>query len=136
MPYAHTIRSVSDIPCAALLTLEYTFLMCYLFMPRSVYSLHSVHISKELYVHVTLHFLCCCEQRWAFALARLAHVAGDPGLARRALAMVHELHPFFVARRANGKPMGVRWKLNTDATPIAELGVPQPSSDAISGLVV
>ena len=95
-----------------------------------------VCISNVQYVHATLYNYNALCARWAFALARLAHVAGDSDLARRALAMVQELHPFFVARKANGKPMGVRWKLNTDATPIPELGAPQPSNDAISGLVV
>ena len=64
-----------------------------------------VCISNVQYVHATLYNYNALCARWAFALARLAHVAGDSDLARRALAMVQELHPFFVARKANGKPM-------------------------------
>jgi len=81
------------------------------------------------------------HDKWLFALARLAAEVG-PGtatggaLAREAVSLVKDTHPLWVERSAaTGEPLGVRWKVNMDCTPIRGMFPTHPTSDALSGLV-
>lgn len=99
--------------------------------------------------------------KWLVALARLASELpeDDPRRVRVATEAVHvvkDVHPHFIEREpfSNGPsidafsadrdarqetrvgaPIGVRWKINADASPVVGLPRARPSSDAISGSI-
>ena len=99
--------------------------------------------------------------KWLVALARLASELpeDDPRRVRVATEAVHvvkDVHPHFIEREpfSNGPsidafsadrdarqetrvgaPIGVRWKINADASPVVGLPRARPSSDAVSGSI-
>lgn len=79
--------------------------------------------------------------KWMFALARLAVEEGSESpqgqrVICRALGLIRDVHDHFVEHDARtGNPLGVRWKVNMDASPIKGMPATRPSSDAVSGLV-
>ena len=80
------------------------------------------------------------HDKWLFALARLAaevgpHTTTGAALASEAVSLVKDTHALWVECNAAGRPLGVRWKVNMDMSPIRGMPPTRPSSDAISGLV-
>ena len=99
--------------------------------------------------------------KWLVALARLAAELpeDDPRRVRVATEAVHvvkDVHPHFIEREPFingpsidafsadrdarqetrvGAPIGVRWKINADASPVVGLPRARPSSDAVSGSI-
>ena len=99
--------------------------------------------------------------KWLVALARLASELpeDDPRRVRVATEAVHvvkDVHPHFIEREPFingpsidafsadrdarqetrvGAPIGVRWKINADASPVVGLPRARPSSDAVSGSI-
>ena len=82
---------------------------------------------------------------WVFALARLGaelfssqdaeeKVRGTKILVE-ASDVVCDVHPLFVERNETNTPIGVRWKINVDGTPIKGLPETRLSQDAVSGAV-
>jgi hypothetical protein len=74
--------------------------------------------------------------KWCFALLRYHQVSGDVGALRQAVHLIKTLHPAFMHKSGAGKPLGLRWKVNTDLTPIAGLGQAYPNDDALSGYLM
>ena len=80
--------------------------------------------------------------KWLFALARASaefarHDPDDPfaaELASEAARVVKDVHPHFVERDGSA-PLGVRWKINADCSPIRGSTPTRPSGDAVSGCV-
>ena len=72
--------------------------------------------------------------KWIFALIRLAQARGQPP--DKAIMLIKDVHEGFLSRDANGKPQGIRWKVNTDLSPIKGLEHSHPNSDALNALLV
>jgi hypothetical protein len=75
--------------------------------------------------------------KWIFALTRYSMESNDDKIILKAIELVKESHPYFVEYHHNHgkKPMGVRWKINVDSSPITALGPARPSSDAVGGYI-
>jgi len=64
------------------------------------------------------------HDKWVFALARLADAFGaetsvGAALATEATSLIKDVHPHWIERDEHtGAPLGVRWKINPDASPI------------------
>ena len=67
---------------------------------------------------------------WLFALLRYARAANDDAYLQRAIVLVENVHPRFF----DGN--GIRWKLNTDASPIVGFSRARPSDDALSAYIL
>jgi len=73
--------------------------------------------------------------KWIFALARYAGCASDAVVLQRGVRLVKQVHPRFLVRSANGRPLGLRWKMNADLTNFHGFEDAGPNDDAVSGLV-
>ena len=72
--------------------------------------------------------------KWIYALLRLSQAKGETPT--DISDFIKEIHPYFLKKDKNGKPVGIYWKMNGDLSVIDGLEDTEPNRDAFDGWLV